>query len=110
VTALDEFKRLKVDFLSATEGVDTTVPSGELVFQIFGAIAQFERTLIGERVKAGLAEAKRSGTQLGRPAIKKLSQIEVSKIRDARRKGIPLRSLAAQFGASLWAVHQASRG
>ena len=41
-TALEEFKGLGIDFISATEGIDTTVPSGELVFQIFGAIAQFE--------------------------------------------------------------------
>lgn len=108
VTALEEFKRLKVDFISATEGVDTTVPSGELVFQIFGAIAQFERALISERVKAGIAEAKRAGKQLGRPAIKKLSETEIAKIRAARRKGITLRRLATQFGASLWAVHQAA--
>jgi len=109
VTALDEFKRLRVDFISATEGVDTTLPSGELVFQIFGAIAQFEAGLISERVKAGLAEAKRNGKQLGRPAIKKLSEAEVAKIRAARRKGVTLRKLASQFGASLWAVYQASR-
>jgi DNA invertase Pin-like site-specific DNA recombinase len=110
VTALEEFKRLRVDFISATEGVDTTIPSGELVFQIFGAIAQFERALISERVKAGLAEAKRMGKQLGRPAIKKLSKPEIAKIRAARRKGVTLRKLATQFGASLWAVHQASQG
>jgi DNA invertase Pin-like site-specific DNA recombinase len=109
VTALEEFKRLRVDFISATEGVDTTVPSGELVFQIFGAIAQFEAGLISQRVKAGLAEAKRNGVQLGRPAIKKLSQAEITSIRAARRKGVTLRRLATQFGASLWAVYQASR-
>ena len=110
VTALEEFKGLGIDFISATEGVDTTVPSGELVFQIFGAIAQFERTLICERVKAGIAEARRNGKRLGRPAIKKLSEAEITKIRAARRKGVTLRKLAIQFGASLWAVHQASRG
>jgi len=110
VTALEEFKGLGIDFISATEGVDTTVPSGELVFQIFGAIAQFERTLICERVKAGIAEARRNGKRLGRPAIKKLSDAEIRKIRAARRRGVPLRKLATQFGASLWAVHQASRG
>jgi DNA invertase Pin-like site-specific DNA recombinase len=107
VTALEEFKRLGVDFISATEGVDTTIPSGELVFQIFGAIAQFERALISERVRAGIAEARRSGRQMGRPAIKKLSEAEIAKIRAARRKGVTLRRLASVFGASLWAVHQA---
>jgi DNA invertase Pin-like site-specific DNA recombinase len=110
VTALEEFKRLGVDFISATEGVDTTVPSGELLFQILGGISQFERALISERVKAGIAEARRTGKQLGRPAIKKLSDAEVAKIRAARRKGVTLRKLATQFDASLWSVHQASRG
>lgn len=110
VTALEEFKRLGIDFVSATEGIDTSVPSGELVFQIFGAIAQFERALISERVKAGLAEARRNGKHVGRPAIKTLSEVEIKKVRAARRKGVTLRKLAAQFGTSLWAVHQASHG
>jgi DNA invertase Pin-like site-specific DNA recombinase len=110
VTALEEFKALGIHFISATEGIDTTVPSGELVFQIFGAIAQFEAGLISRRVRAGLAEAKRKGRRLGRPAIKKLSLAEIAKIRSARRKGVTLRKLATQFGASLWSVHQASRG
>jgi DNA invertase Pin-like site-specific DNA recombinase len=109
VLALEEFKRLRVDFISSTEGVDTTQPYGELVFQIFGAIAQFEAGLISQRVRAGLAEARRKGTRLGRPAIKKLSEQEVAKIRAARRKGITLRKLSTQFGASLWAVYQASK-
>jgi DNA invertase Pin-like site-specific DNA recombinase len=109
VTALEEFKRLGIDFVSATEGVDTTVPSGELVFQIFGAIAQFERALISERVKAGLAEAIRNGKKVGRPAIKTLSAAEIRKIRVARRRGVTLKKLSTQFGASMWAVYQAGR-
>lgn len=108
VTALEEFKRLGIDFISATEGVDTTIPSGELVFQIFGAIAQFERALISERVKSGLSEAKRNGVQLGRPPIKRLSEAEIKQIRSARAKGIPLRTISKRLGASLWAVHQIS--
>ena len=107
LTALEEFKALGIDFTSATEGIDSTVPSGELVFQIFGAISQFEAELISQRVRAGLAEAKKNGHAIGRPAIKKLSKIEVTRIRAARRKGVTLRRLASQFGASLWAVHQA---
>jgi len=110
VTALEEFKRLGIDFISATEGIDTTVPSGELVFQLFGAIAQFERSLIVERVRAGLAQAKRDGKVLGRPAIKKLTEREIEKIRSERSKGVTLRELSKRFGASLWSVHQASLG
>lgn len=109
VTALEEFKRLGIDFVSATEGIDTTVPSGELVFQIFGAIAQFERTLISERVKAGLAEAIRNGKKIGRPAIKTLSRAEIQKIRAARRRGVTLKKLSTQYGASMWTVFQAGR-
>jgi DNA invertase Pin-like site-specific DNA recombinase len=109
VTALDEFKRLRIDFISATEGIDTTVPSGELVFQIFGAIAQFERALISERVRAGLAEARRNGKRVGRPAIKTLGGDEIKRIRAARRKGVTLRKLATQHSASLWTIYQACR-
>jgi DNA invertase Pin-like site-specific DNA recombinase len=110
VTALEEFKRLGIDFISATERIDSTSPGGELVFQIFGAISQFEAELISQRVRAGLAEAKKKGRPLGRPAIKKLSPAEIVRIRAARRKGVTLRRLASQFGASLWAVYQASQG
>jgi DNA invertase Pin-like site-specific DNA recombinase len=110
VSALEEFKRLRIDFISSTEGVDTTIPSGELVFQIFGAIAQFERTLISERVKAGLAEAIRNGKAVGRPPIKKLSPVEIKTVRAARKRGATLRELAGKFGSSVWAVHQACQG
>lgn len=110
VSALEEFKKLGVDFISSTEGVDTSIPSGELVFQIFGAMAQFERSLTVERIRAGLAQAKRDGKTLGRPAIKKLSEKEIERIRAERSKGVTLRVLAKKFGASLWSVHQASQG
>jgi DNA invertase Pin-like site-specific DNA recombinase len=108
VTALEEFKRLRVDFISATEGVDTTIPSGELVFQIFGAIAQFERALISERVKAGLSEARRNGKRLGRPSIKRLSPAEVELVRKERAQGrISLKGLAEKLGSSVWAIREA---
>lgn len=108
VSALEKFKRLGVDFISASEGVDTTLASGELVFQIFGSIAQFERSLICERVKAGLAEARRKGTRLGRRPSRILSETEIKKIRAGRRKGVTLRKLALQFKAPLTAVYRAS--
>ena len=65
VTAL---KDKKVAFRSLTEGMDTTTVSGELLFHVFGALAQYERALIQERVVAGLAAAKRRGRVGGRPA------------------------------------------
>jgi len=61
-------KDKQVAFRSLTEGMDTTTASGELLFHVFGALAQYERALIHERVIAGLAAAKRRGRVGGRPA------------------------------------------
>jgi DNA invertase Pin-like site-specific DNA recombinase len=68
VKALAEFKALGVQFVSITEAIDTTTPTGELIFHVFAAVAQFERELIRERVRAALAHAKAKGRKLGRPA------------------------------------------
>ena len=109
VSALELFRKFRIDFVSATEAIDTSLLSGELVFQIFGAIAQFERALIGERVKAGLAQARRNGKQIGRPPIRTLTDEERARIRDAHRKGKSLRALAHSHGISLWTAHSACR-
>jgi DNA invertase Pin-like site-specific DNA recombinase len=67
LTIIDTLKHKQVAFRSLTEGMDTTKPSGELLFHVFGALAQYERALIQERVMAGLAAAKRRGRTGGRP-------------------------------------------
>ena len=105
VTALETFRKLGIDFVSATEALDTSLPSGELVFQIFGAIAQFERALIAERVKSGIREAQRQGKRIGRPPLRSLSNTEIAKMRKERESGKSLRELAKSFGVSLWAAH-----
>lgn len=64
---IEEFRNIKVDFISLTEGFDTSTPQGEFFFHISGAFAQFERKLIQERINAGLTEAKKQGKKLGRP-------------------------------------------
>jgi DNA invertase Pin-like site-specific DNA recombinase len=111
LTALEEFKRLKIDFVSATEGIDTTTPGGELAFQIFGAMAQWERSLLSDRVKSGLGEALRKGKKLGRPPIKRLTPAEVRHVQADRGTGkFTLRALAAKYGTSVWAMQQATSG
>ena len=67
VNALDEFRCLGIEFISLHEGIDTSTPNGRLVFGIFASIAEFERELIRERVRSGLAAAKAKGRKLGRP-------------------------------------------
>src|SRR4051812_25224300 len=67
LTTVTGLKDRGVAFRSLTEQIDTTTPQGELLFHIFGALAQFERALIQERVQAGLAAARRRGRRGGRP-------------------------------------------
>jgi DNA invertase Pin-like site-specific DNA recombinase len=67
LSIVNALKEDRVAFRSLTEGMDTTTASGELLFHVFGALAQFERTLIQERVVAGLAAARRRGRVGGRP-------------------------------------------
>jgi len=67
LTIVTSLKEKGVAFRSLTEQMDTTTPHGELLFQLFGALAQYERALIQERVKAGISAAKRRGRHSGRP-------------------------------------------
>ncbi len=67
VNALEEFRALGIDFVSIHEGVDTSTPNGRLIFGIFASIAEFERELIRDRVKSGIAAARARGVRLGRP-------------------------------------------
>src|SRR5437773_8400922 len=67
--ALETFKALGIDFVSFSEQMDTSTPAGKMVFTVLGAVAELERSLIVERVKAGLRNAKAKGRGLGRPRV-----------------------------------------
>ena len=70
---VDEWKKLNINFICTTQQFDTTTASGELIFNLLGAVAQFERTLISERTKQGMKKALKEG-RVGRPKGKKDSQ------------------------------------
>ncbi len=75
--ALQFFRGLKISFVSLTEGIDTTTPVGEMVFTFLAGIAQFERVLIGERVRAGQASARAKGVRFGRkPRLVDLKELQ----------------------------------
>jgi DNA invertase Pin-like site-specific DNA recombinase len=100
-----------IDFVSVTEAVDTSLPAGEMLFQMIGAVAQFERSLIAERVKSGLANARANGKILGRPALRKLTRNEIATLRRQRaREKLPFRVLAKRFGVSVWTAHSLCTG
>jgi DNA invertase Pin-like site-specific DNA recombinase len=67
LTTVSDLRARGIGFRSLTEQMDTATPQGEFLFHVFGALAQFERSLIQERVQAGLAAARRRGRQGGRP-------------------------------------------
>src|SRR5919107_1833219 len=77
VNALSEFEGLGIDFISYNEGADTTTPQGKLLFGIMASLAEFERSLIAERVKAGMARAKAQGKQMGRPRLPEARRREI---------------------------------
>jgi DNA invertase Pin-like site-specific DNA recombinase len=107
MSGLETCRALGIDFVSVTEAVDTSLPAGELVFQMIGAVAQFERSLIGERVKSGLANARANGKTLGRPPLRKLTPTETRELRRQRvHDDVPFRVLAKKFGVSVWTAHR----
>lgn len=103
VNSLEEFRALGIDFISFTEGVDTTTPSGELLFHIMGAVAQFERDLIAERVRAGIAHARAMGKRIGRPR----ADIDVEQARHLRNQGHSLRKVAQALAVPVSRVRRA---
>jgi DNA invertase Pin-like site-specific DNA recombinase len=94
VNALEEFRSLGIDFISLHEGVDTSTPNGRLVFGIFASIAEFERELIRERVKSGIAAARARGKRLGRPR----RVVDSARIASLRAHGVSWRKIAADLG------------
>jgi len=103
VDSLAEFRALGIDFVSYTEGVDTTTPTGQLLFHVVGAVAQFERDLIAERVRAGIAHARALGKRIGRPR----SQINTEQVNALRHQGRSLRQIAQSLNVPVSRVRRA---
>src|SRR5215469_12863498 len=104
---LETFRSLGIEFVSLSEQIDTTTPAGKMVFTVLGAVAELERSLIGERVRAGLRNAKANGTRLGRPPLKVLSVADIRQLRrDRRRTRTSFSVLAKRYGVSVWTAFQ----
>ena len=98
VQVLQELHGKGVDLYLHQQGIDTTTPSGKAMFQMMGVFAEFERSMIRERVMAGLTRARAEGTRLGRPATVGDDAAKVRAIQSARAAGKSLRTIARKHG------------
>jgi DNA invertase Pin-like site-specific DNA recombinase len=102
VNALADLGAYGVAFISLRDNLDLSTPAGRLMLQIIGAMAEFERALIQERVKAGLRNAQAKGTRLGRPR----RVVDASKIISLRASGVSWRAIAQQLGVGIATLYR----
>jgi DNA invertase Pin-like site-specific DNA recombinase len=95
INSLEELNRLGVDFVSYQESVDTATPQGRMVFGVMASLAEFERSLIQERIKSGLRRAVAQGKQLGRPR----AAVDPAEAHRMRQEGQSLQRIAQTMGA-----------
>jgi len=106
VNALAEFEALGITFASLKDNLDLSTPSGRLMFQIIGAMAEFERSLIQERVRAGLRNAKAKGRKLGRPRV----TVDSQRVARLRAEGCSWSAVCRETGVSKGSAQRAFYG
>ncbi len=103
ISFLQELHGAGVDLYLHQQALDTTTPSGKAMFQMMGVFAEFERSMISERVKAGLARTKAKGTKLGRP---RTSQRKEAQILELRSKGMGMLKIGRELGVGTGVVQR----
>jgi DNA invertase Pin-like site-specific DNA recombinase len=96
--ALDKFQKWGVEFMSIDDNIDTRTAAGKMTFQILGAVAEFEHSLIIERVRAGQAAAKRAGQHIGRSSS--VTPVQRTTVEALRAAGNSVREIATKSGLS----------
>jgi DNA invertase Pin-like site-specific DNA recombinase len=104
--ALEAFNALGIEFVSLSEQVDTSTPTGKMVFTVLGAVAELERCLIAERVRAGLRNARAKGKRLGRPRV----AVDAVRIGILRAHGRSWREITAELEISKGSAQRAFWG
>jgi len=103
---IQELEACGVDLFLEQQAIDTTTPAGRLMFQVCGAFAEFERSMIRQRVKLGLKRAVAQGRRLGRP---KIGDDVERKVQRQLRKGAGILKVAKMFGLGTGTVHKIKR-
>ena len=106
VNALAEFESLGIVFVSLSDNLDLSTASGRLMFNIIGAMAEFERELIRERVRAGMKNARAKGTRISRPRV----IVDAAQIARLRAQGASWRAISAQLGVAVGTLHRVAGG
>src|SRR3984893_6007321 len=109
VAFLSELHALRIDLFLHQQGLDTTTPAGKAMFQMMGVFAEFERAIIQERVRAGLARAKSEGKRLGRPPIAPDLEQRIREALNAPGRTEGVRKIAERFGIDPGTVQRISR-
>jgi DNA invertase Pin-like site-specific DNA recombinase len=104
--ALEAFRALGIEFVSVTEQIDTSTPTGKMVFTILGSVGEIERSLCVERVKCGMRNARAKGKLIGRPPLRKFSRTEIEQIQSARKKKESVRQLAIQHQTTQYTINR----
>ena len=102
VETLEHLRRCRASFVSLKEDVDTSTPAGELIFHVMAAIGQFERALIGDRIRSGLERAKALGKVVGRPRVR----ISGDQVLALRAQGLSYRGIARRLRISPALAHR----
>ncbi|AWW49449.1 recombinase family protein [Polynucleobacter paneuropaeus] len=105
VEILNELQAMKIDLFFMQQGMDTTTPSGRMIFSVFGAIGEFERNLIRERVVAGQQRAKAAGVHIGRPT--KMNDGMRSAIQVMHKNGMSIRQISKSCKVGIGTVYSA---
>ena len=103
VEILNELQALGIDLYFQQQGMDTSTPSGRMIFSVFGAIGEFERNLIRERVLAGQQRAKANGVKLGRPS--KMNDGMKAAVKLLREKGMGIKQIARELQIGVGTVY-----
>ena len=103
INALEEFNNLGVDFISYKENIDTSTPTGKILFTMISAFSEFEKSIIKERIIAGMEKAKVAGVRFGRP---KISEFKIKELLEMKAGGTCYKEICKKLGISKSAYYQ----
>jgi DNA invertase Pin-like site-specific DNA recombinase len=110
LTLTEEFQRVGIDFIAFKQNIDTGSPAGRLTYAVLGAVAEFEREMLRERVRSGIANARRNGKTVGRSPLRTFTANDHQRIKADFKKKPSVRALAIRYGTTQWMISRILKG